>query len=30
MMTRRHFGLAAGAALAGCGVIPKVNDPVPL
>ncbi|HET6621012.1 MAG TPA: ABC-type transport auxiliary lipoprotein family protein [Dongiaceae bacterium] len=30
MMTRRHFGLAAGAALAGCGLIPKVNDPVPL
>jgi len=30
MMTRRHFGLAAGAALAGCGVIPKVNDAVPL
>ncbi|HEU4825394.1 MAG TPA: ABC-type transport auxiliary lipoprotein family protein [Dongiaceae bacterium] len=30
MMTRRHFGLAAGAGLAGCGVIPRVNDPVPL
>jgi cholesterol transport system auxiliary component len=30
MMTRRHFALAAGAALAGCGVIPKVNNPVPL
>jgi cholesterol transport system auxiliary component len=30
MMTRRHFALAAGAALAGCGVISKVNDPVPL
>ncbi|HEY1385635.1 MAG TPA: ABC-type transport auxiliary lipoprotein family protein [Dongiaceae bacterium] len=30
MMSRRHFALAAGAALAGCGVIPKVNNPVPL
>jgi cholesterol transport system auxiliary component len=30
MMTRRLFGLAAGAVLAACGVIPKVNDPVPL
>jgi cholesterol transport system auxiliary component len=30
MMSRRHFAFAAGAALAGCGVIPKVNDPVPL
>jgi cholesterol transport system auxiliary component len=30
MMSRRQFVLAAGAALAGCGVIPKVNNPVPL
>ena len=31
MITRRHFVLAGmGAGLAGCGVIPKVNDPVPL
>src|ERR1051325_10098689 len=30
MMSRRHFALAIGAALSGCGVIPKVNDPVPL
>jgi cholesterol transport system auxiliary component len=30
MMRRRHFVLAGGAALAGCGVIPKVNDPIPL
>jgi cholesterol transport system auxiliary component len=30
MMSRRHFGIVAGAALAGCGVIPKVNNPVPL
>jgi cholesterol transport system auxiliary component len=30
MISRRHFLLAGGATLAGCGVIPKVNDPVPL
>jgi cholesterol transport system auxiliary component len=28
--TRRHFVLIGGAALAACGVIPKVNDPIPL
>lgn len=30
MMNRRHFVLAGGAALAGCAVIPQVNNPVPL
>ena len=31
MTTRRHFMLlGAGAVLGGCGVIPKVNNPVPL
>lgn len=30
MISRRHVLLAGGAALCGCGVIPKVNDPVPL
>ena len=30
MISRRHLLLAGGAALGGCGVIPKVNDPVPL
>lgn len=30
MISRRLVLLAGGAALAGCGVIPKVNDPVPL
>jgi len=30
MISRRHFMLAGGAMLAGCGVIPKVNEPVPL
>jgi cholesterol transport system auxiliary component len=30
MISRRHLMLAGGAALGGCGVIPKVNDPVPL
>jgi cholesterol transport system auxiliary component len=30
MISRRHFALAGGAMLAGCGVIPKVNEPVPL
>jgi cholesterol transport system auxiliary component len=30
MISRRYFMLAGGAALGGCGVIPKVNDPVPL
>ena len=30
MISRRHFVLAGGAALGGCGVIPKVNDPIPL
>jgi cholesterol transport system auxiliary component len=31
MMTRRHFVvLGAAATLGGCGIIPKVNDPVPL
>jgi cholesterol transport system auxiliary component len=30
MMDRRLFMLFGGAALAGCGVIPKVNNPVPL
>ncbi len=30
MITRRMVLLAGGAALSACGVIPKVNDPVPL
>jgi len=30
MISRRLVLLVGGAALAGCGVIPKVNDPVPL
>lgn len=30
MISRRHFMLAGGVALGGCGVIPKVNDPIPL
>ena len=30
MMSRRHLMLVGGAALGGCGIIPKVNDPVPL
>jgi cholesterol transport system auxiliary component len=30
MVSRRHFMLAGGAALGGCGIIPKVNDPIPL
>jgi len=30
MINRRLFMLTGGAALAGCGVIPKVNNPVPL
>lgn len=30
MMNRRRFVLAGGAALAGCTVIPEVNNPVPL
>jgi cholesterol transport system auxiliary component len=30
MISRRHLMLAGGATLAGCGVIPKVNEPVPL
>jgi cholesterol transport system auxiliary component len=30
MMDRRHFVLAGGAALAGCTVIPEVNNPIPL
>lgn len=30
MMDRRHFVLAGGAALSGCTVIPRVNDPIPL
>ena len=30
MISRRHLMLAGGAALGGCGIIPKVNDPVPL
>jgi cholesterol transport system auxiliary component len=30
MMDRRLFILAGGVALAGCGVIPRVNNPVPL
>jgi cholesterol transport system auxiliary component len=30
MISRRHFMLAGGAALGGCGVIHKVNEPVPL
>lgn len=30
MISRRHFMLAGGVALGGCGVIPKVNEPVPL
>ena len=28
MMNRRHFVLAGGAALAGCAVIPQVNNPL--
>lgn len=28
MMDRRHIILAGGAALAGCTVIPRVNDPI--
>lgn len=28
MMDRRHLILAGGAALAGCTVIPRVNDPI--
>lgn len=30
MITRRHFVVAGGAALAGCSIIPKVNNPIPL
>lgn len=30
MMSRRHFMLVGGAALGGCGILPKVNEPVPL
>lgn len=30
MINRRFFLLAGGAVLAGCGVIPRVNDPIPL
>ena len=30
MMTRRLFLFAGGATLSACGVIPKVNEPVPL
>jgi cholesterol transport system auxiliary component len=30
MISRRHFMLTGGAALGGCNVIPKVNDPIPL
>jgi cholesterol transport system auxiliary component len=30
MISRRLFVLAGGAALGGCSVIPKVNDPIPL
>jgi cholesterol transport system auxiliary component len=31
MMTRRHFAvLGTAATLGGCGIIPQVNDPVPL
>jgi cholesterol transport system auxiliary component len=30
MISRRHLMLAGGAALGGCGIIPKVNDPIPL
>jgi len=30
MMSRRHLMLAGGAALGGCGIIPKVNEPIPL
>lgn len=30
MMNRRHFVVAGGAAIAGCTVIPEVNNPVPL
>ena len=30
MIARRRFILTAAAALGGCGVIPKVNDPIPL
>ena len=32
MITRRHFTLMGGSVmtLAGCGIVPKVNDPIPL
>ena len=30
MISRRHVMLVGGAAIAGCGIVPKVNDPVPL
>lgn len=30
MISRRHLMLAGGATLAGCSVIPKVNEPIPL
>jgi cholesterol transport system auxiliary component len=30
MISRRHLLLAGGATLAGCSVIPKVNEPIPL
>ena len=30
MISRRHFMLAGGIVLGGCGVIPKVNEPIPL
>ncbi|WP_119301394.1 ABC-type transport auxiliary lipoprotein family protein [Dongia deserti] len=30
MINRRRFILAGGAAVAGCGVIPEVNNPIPL
>ena len=30
MISRRHLMLAGGAALGGCGIIPEVNEPIPL
>lgn len=30
MISRRHLLFAGGATLAGCSVIPKVNEPIPL
>jgi cholesterol transport system auxiliary component len=30
MISRRHVMLVGAGALAGCGIVPKVNEPVPL